>query len=199
VQVIRYPLPLVEKTWSLEDFEKNPSRKIIQVGWWMQRPHAIHALPASGMEKLWIRKPSPGIEEIIQLDAEHLKRRFLIFDHMLETVTTVDDLPSEDYERLLCENIAFAHYYDAKNFDLLTQCIARHTPLLINALPGVREYLGDGYPLYYYSYDDAASKASDRALILDAHQYLLRLTQKSDLGPIVLAQRIHKEVSEGAS
>ncbi len=49
----------------------------------------------------------------------------------------------------------------------------RGTPLLVNRLPAVEEYLGTGYPLYYSDLDDAAAKALDPGRLRAAHEYLL--------------------------
>lgn len=195
LQVVRRPLPYVNQTWSWERFKNNPTKKVIQVGWWLQRLHAIHALPVN-MEKLWIRKPNPEMEEVLQLEEKHLRARFIIFDHSIETVRTLEDLTLNLYETLLCENVAFVHFYDAKNLDLVTQCIARRTPLLVNPLPAVREYLGDAYPLYYYSYFDAASKSDNFDLLLKAHVYLDKIAAQFQTGPQALAMTIRENLQD---
>jgi hypothetical protein len=45
----------------------------------------------------------------------------------------------------------------------------------------VKEYLGDEYPLYYDSLEEAAVKALDSSLIFEAHQYLKTLETRSML------------------
>ena len=49
---------------------------------------------------------------------------------------------------------------------------SRATPLLINPLPGVIEYLGADYPLYFETLAEAAAKALDTSLLLETHEYL---------------------------
>ena len=148
IAALKYPLPEVAKRWSWEGFEANPEKKIIQVGWWLARMHAIHLLPESDYRKLWVRRPGPNMDDIFAAERAHLKKRLIFFDHMDSSVTVYDDLPLKEYEERLFANIAFAHYYNASAMDFLLQCIARCTPILVNALPAVREYLGDEYPLY---------------------------------------------------
>jgi hypothetical protein len=55
----------------------------------------------------------------------------------------------------------------------VVECLARGTPLLINALPGVKEYLGVDYPLYYGSIQEAESKLQNMAAIQAAHDHML--------------------------
>ena len=62
---------------------------------------------------------------------------------------------------LLCRNIAFVELHDAGANNTVVECIARATPLLVNKLPSVVEYLGAGYPFYYDSLEEAAEKAEE--------------------------------------
>ena len=77
-----------------------------------------------------------------------------------------------EYDRFLTQNIAFLDLYDSSSNNAIVECIARATPLLINPLPGVIEYLGADYPLYFQTLAEAAAKALDPALLLETHQYL---------------------------
>lgn len=57
----------------------------------------------------------------------------------------------------------------------------RHTPLLVNPLPAVLEYLGQDYPFYFRTLDEAAAKLMDRDLICRTHEYLKRLARVREL------------------
>ena len=50
--------------------------------------------------------------------------------------------------------------------------MARNTPILINPLPAIVEYLGREYPFYFTSLEEAAEKLTDLDLICRAHKYL---------------------------
>ena len=193
---LKYPLPKVAGKWSWNSFEANPEKKIIQVGWWFARMHAIHLLPDSGLNKFWIKMSEPAVDDLFSTERSHLKERMIFFDHMDSSVTIIDDLPRQEYEKQLCANIALVHYYDAGAPDFLLECIARHTPLLVNALPGVRELLGDDYPLYYYFYKDAAGKAADFDLVRKAHEHLKQLAGKMGLSTEALALQVRKALKE---
>ncbi len=182
---IKRPLPDVEMKWSWKDFNANSEKKIIQVGWSLARMHAIHILPDSDYKKMWIQRPGSNFDSVFKEERVHLKERMIFFDHMDQSVTVVNDLPGQEYEELICANIAFAHYTDASAPDFLLHCIARHTPILINALPEVREYLGDDYPFYYYSYKDAVEKVSHFEQVKQAHDYLRQVAGKMNFSPDV--------------
>jgi len=198
VYPIRSKTPKMSKTWSWEAFDANPSKKIIQVGWWMQRIHAIHALPLDCMEKVWIRPASNTVDSIMPIERDHLLKRHVLFDFMLDSVTVMTDPSPDEYDCLLEKNIVFVHYYDAKALDLLLDCIARQTPILINPFAAFREYLGDDYPLYYYFYEDAANKAADVDLVRKAHEHLRQISEKfsfSEAGGMTREIKQYLEVS----
>jgi hypothetical protein len=48
----------------------------------------------------------------------------------------------------------------------------------VNPLPGIVEYLGDGYPLFYESIEEASDKAANLLLIKHAHEYLVGLNKQ---------------------
>jgi hypothetical protein len=48
----------------------------------------------------------------------------------------------------------------------------RNTPVLVNPLPAVKEYLGESYPFYFTNRAQAARKAEDAGLIEETHRYL---------------------------
>ena len=58
------------------------------------------------------------------------------------------------------------------------------TPLLVNPIPAVVEYLGTDYPFYFNDLEEAAVKVRDFDLIKRTHDYLIncetrkKLTQK---------------------
>ena len=71
--------------------------------------------------------------------------------------------------------------YDASANNSVIECIVRNTPLLVNPLESVVEYLGSGYPLYFRDLDEAAAKLCDMELIRSAHEYLSKLQIKEKL------------------
>ena len=81
-------------------------------------------------------------------------------------------LSNIDYDILLSENLVFVYLYDAIANNTLIECLARATPILVNPLPAVVEYLGLEYPMYFSNLSEAAEKALDMSSILETHNYL---------------------------
>ncbi|GAG25573.1 unnamed protein product, partial [marine sediment metagenome] len=53
------------------------------------------------------------------------------------------------------------------------ECIVRNTPILINPIEAIVEYLGEDYPFYFNSLEEAAQKAENFDLVYKAHRYLI--------------------------
>jgi hypothetical protein len=92
-------------------------------------------------------------------------------------------LPNDAYDRMLQENIVFLDLYDASANNAVVECIARATPLLVNRIPPVVEYLGADYPFYFDSLEEAAAKALDFDLVQRTHEYLLTCPTRARLSP----------------
>ena len=85
----------------------------------------------------------------------------------------------DDYDRLLTTNIVFMDLYDAAANNAIVECIIRNTPIIVNKIPGVVDYLGDKYPLYYNNLEEVPNLLTEEN-IFRAHQYLLNMN-KADL------------------
>jgi hypothetical protein len=85
-------------------------------------------------------------------------------------VEIIPRLSNEEYDELLATSVIFLDLITAAGITTLVECLARGTPLLINSSPGVREYLGDDYPLYFGSIQEAETNLQDLELIRAAHE-----------------------------
>jgi hypothetical protein len=124
-----------------------------------------------------------NFEGILDVERKHPRpdgkgRRVLLSkgtfsDKMYESVQTLGYVSDHDYDRLLSENVVFLSLYDASASNAVVECMARNTPILINPLPAIVEYLGQEYPFYFTSLEEAAEKLTDLDLIRRAHTYLV--------------------------
>lgn len=88
-----------------------------------------------------------------------------------EGVLIIEKISDQEYDLLLSRNIVFINLVDASAANTIIECIMRNTPILVNKLPAVVEYLGEDYPFYYEDVKTAGEKLSMRQ-IEDAHEYL---------------------------
>ena len=117
-------------------------------------PHAGDQLPRF-MRTLEAERLVSGAPPLDQWDAGILPR-----------------LPNQEYDAWISRSVVFLHLHGAVANNAIIESIVRQTPVLVNPLPSVQEYLGAGYPLYFESLDEAAAKACDPDLVLAAHRYL---------------------------
>ena len=189
VTVVRHPTEFPARRFEFEKFLANPRKKIIQVGWWLRQLSAIERLPLArnnplGYEKLrlvphFFADADAYLNALIT--AELAREHWELEPRYAENTRALQHVDNALYDELLSENIAFAFMYDASANNLVVECIARATPLLINPLPAIVEYLGEAYPLYVQDIEQAATKALDLDLLQQAHKYLETLNTRQKL------------------
>lgn len=92
------------------------------------------------------------------------------------SVTVVEHLPDESYVNILCNNIVFVDYIDCAASNTIMECIATATPIILNRLPSIEEYLGPEYPFYFdnLTTDNEQFNISMNQ-IAECHSYLLNM------------------------
>ena len=98
-----------------------------------------------------------------------------------DSVTVLDHIPDEEYDKLLSSSVVFLSLYHATSNTTVIECLGRHTPLVINRLPGVEEYLGKDYPLFYDTLEEAAELLKSKEKLAKASLYLEVRSQEMQL------------------
>ncbi len=188
VSALPHPTETPDLRFDFERFLANPQKQVIQVGWWLRRLSAIERLPIPrdnplGFSKLRLLPTffDGSDDYLAQLHAEECGRDGEPPAAYAENTETRRHVPNDEYDRLLAENICLLSLYDASANNAVIECLVRGTPILVNPLPAVREYLGDGYPLYYDDLDQAAALAQDLGRLRAAHQWL---TERASQHPL---------------
>ena len=181
VSAVLHPTETPERLFDFERFLANPHRLIIQIGWWLRRQGAIERLSVGrenplGFTKMklvprFFENSSVYLQNLRKKEENHEADDYAIAppdDHVVER----QHVPDDEYDRLLSENICFLDLYDTSANNAVVECLVRTTPVLVNRLPAVIEYLGEAYPLYFSDLDDAAAKVLDLGRLKEAHEYL---------------------------
>jgi glycosyltransferase involved in cell wall biosynthesis len=182
-----HPTVVPEKKFSIEAFHLNPDKKIVQIGTWLRKLHSIYYLPATRLKKAILHQQAHYVRQLFAAE----ERAFQL-EPDYTSVETLPFLSDEQYDDLLCRNIAYVELYDSSANNAVIECIVRDTPILVNPLPAVREYLGEDYPFYFVHRSQAARKAEDPALIEATHRYL----QKHPIKEKLTAAHFLKSVAE---
>jgi tetratricopeptide (TPR) repeat protein len=188
VSVLTHPTEIPDRTFDFARFITNPHKKVVQIGWWLRKLNSIYQLPLAQNNSLDYQKLRIGsffdlaeasFANLLKLEARIYK---IEVDEIYRANTiSIDYLSNDEYDDLLSMNIAFIDLYDTSANNAIVECIARTTPLLINPLPAVKEYLGDDYPMYFHTLAEAAEKALDPVVILETHEYLKTCKTRKNL------------------
>ena len=176
-----HPTEIPELHWSWQKFISNKEKKVIQVGYWLRKLYSIHLLQARNFKKIFIIKDDTSMEYLLNAEKEN----YSLKDYLtVETLDSVDHIPfqsNQDYDQLLSNNIVYLDLYDSSANNAIIECIVRNTPVLVNPIEPVIEYLGKDYPLYFTTHDQASEKLQNFDLIKQAHEYLKDLPLKKKL------------------
>lgn len=180
VMHLKHPTEIPETKFSMARFLANPNRRVIQVGWWLRHLCSIGELPVRSLRRTMI-EPFESAKDVVRfervLEADRLSCGFPPVAEW--GVDVLPHQPNRIYDQLLARNIVFLHLRAASACNALIECIARHTPVLVNPLAPVVEYLGEGYPFYFETLAEAAAKADDMDQVRQAHEYLAALPADS--------------------
>ena len=184
-----HPAEIPKAQFSFERFQKNSEKKIVQVGWWLRKLNAIYALPLAEGNPLGYQKvrlvprffddADRYLKELMVKETENVS--IPIAKPYSSNTYELQHLANDEYDRLLSENIAFVELYDSGANNTVVECVSRATPLLVNKLPSVIQYLGEDYPFYYESHEEATEKALDMALIKETNLYLKQCSTRGKL------------------
>lgn len=158
--------------FSLKLYKKNKSKKIIQIGRQLRKVASIYLLNTR-FQKVWLTGTKNMQEITNELDNEcrHLNiniNKKLVDTKYLDSYT--------DYDNLLSENIVFIDLYDSGANNTVLECIARNTPIILNRTPGVEEYLGKNYPLYFNNLNEVPDLINK---IEEGYNYLNNMDKSS--------------------
>lgn len=172
VLALKHPTEKPTMKFCWDAYENCDIRGVVQVGWWLRRLSSIHWLPISPRRKrILIPVEKQEFERLGRVLEEERKESGA---PPLEEwdCTIVDRLSNEKYDELLSNHVVFLHLHGAVANNAIIECMFRHTPVLVNKLPSVVEYLGEDYPLYWNTLDEAARMAENLHALRSGHQYL---------------------------
>jgi hypothetical protein len=171
VLALHHPAEPPEVCFDFEAYMAS-GQPIVQIGWWLRRLTSIHWLPAAKKRKhIVVAQVGPNVRRYFEaIEREREKDGAPPLEQW--SAQMVPHLSSQDYDLLLSRSVVFLHLYASSANNTVIECLVRRTPLLVNPLPAVREYLGSDYPFYFETLEEAAAKASDPGQVLAAHRYL---------------------------
>jgi glycosyltransferase involved in cell wall biosynthesis len=184
VDVVHLPTDRSSAEFSMEGFAANVEKRVVQVGSWLRRLHSIHYLPVTRLKRAIVHQHKPYIDNLMRTERQQYR---LEADGRVERLPFLED---EQYDELFARNIMYLDLYDSSANNVVVECLERTTPLLVNPLPAVVEYLGPDYPFYFTRRVQAARKAENLSLIEATHRYLVARSLQVPLSGEAFAQAV---------
>ena len=154
VITILHPTDMVCPKFTLDNYNNNSNKHIIQIGQQLRKVTSIFRLNTK-LNRIWLTgfKDMNRIKNILLNEAKVFNYKDINYD-----IVDMKYLNSfDEYDKLLSKNIVFIDLFDAGANNTVVECIARNTPIIVNKIPGVVEYLGEEYPLYFTNLDNIDS------------------------------------------
>lgn len=173
IETFFLPTETPNVVFGMDKFIKNNNKKIINIGTWLRKLISIYELSVdqSIYQKIKLTFGTSFVDQFIEIEKNIFNRK--LTDSTIKSVVDVRYMNNDEYDELLSNNIVFLDLYDSSANNVIVECIVRGTPLLVNPLPAVMEYLGEDYPFYFKDLEEASSKLKNIALINSAHEYLV--------------------------
>ena len=194
--------------FNFDKFKSQSTKKVLQIGGWLRNSYAIYELPQpNGFDKYvlkWIGMNNYFVDDVqfgqiqdsvvhigedhenccghIVYDSQNKNKYVLGLRELIrknhDSVIPLEMTPNEEFDMLLTSSVVFINLVDASAVNTILECIMRNTPICVNRLPAVEEYLGEDYPLYYETLEEASKKISNEVLIHKAHLHLKNMSKQ---------------------
>jgi hypothetical protein len=177
IDVLPFPTEFDGIRFDFSKFKSNPMKWVVSAGINRRNFGSLNRLNVYPLQTNYLKlrliphgMTAEQIEKHIEIQEEITSEKLTRSEW--ESVSQIRHISNEDYDRLLSQNIVFLDLFAEAGRTLITECIARGTPILVNRLPSVVEILGEDYPFYFDTLDEAAQKLDDENLIHLTHNYL---------------------------
>lgn len=195
VLVRKHPTAPGAFNFSIDRWEAQEKRRIVQIGWYARNHRAIYQVDVpDGFQKIHLLQDRAWISRGIQRTDKHSPLRN---QPWLGDVIVMHELNNIQYDYLMATSVILNQYWDVSASNTIVEAVARCTPLLVNRHPALAEYLGSEYPLFFDELRDVRGLLQDPTRIRDAYRYLVEM-DKSWLSASSFAQDVLRFVSSVA-
>lgn len=202
--------------------------RVLQIGSWLRVSGAIAALPTQRHRRTVLQAPGTAAATGSQMSGtmcthgefstatacgnplccpseqtcpfvRMCRPTFPTTNYDVGQVDVLETVSNQEYDRLLSCNIVFLRLCDASAVNTIIECIARGTPVIVNRLPAIVEYLGSTYPGFY---DDSvegwlerAAELADSDTAVSAMSSYLMQMDKSPLSLESFTKAVHSSLT----
>jgi len=163
IVTLTHPIEPCDAMFTMDKYKNNPDKHLLQIGQQLRIVSSIFKIRPKGFKRLWLTG-NPDMKRSMEL--LRCEYNGPVDPDMVYYTKTYNE-----YDDLLEKNIVFIDLYDSAANNTVLECIIRNTPIILNRTPGVVEYLGIEYPLYFTTLDEVAGLLKNKK-IQAAHDYL---------------------------
>ncbi len=160
IENLLHPTNFNTKKFNIDKFILNNNKKILMIGHWLRNFWSFNKLKTKKYEKVLLKGADFLYDQIKLDDIKYLER-----------------LDDQSYDELISENIVFLDLFDSSANNIIMECISRCTPILVKKLPAIVEYLGEEYPFYFDTLEEAEEKIEDSNYVNKSYNYLLKMNK----------------------
>ncbi|MDO6567913.1 hypothetical protein Q4561_12650 [Alteromonas sp. 1_MG-2023] len=170
ITTLLHPTEACEKQFDEAMLLEDKPLKVVQLGFWLRKLHAIHQLKLSSTDfkKFTVGSSRPHQSRVINIE----KNIFNVKPETVRDVKQVGFLDNTEYDNLLAESVVFVDFYDTSANNAIIECVVRGTPVICPPLKAIVDYLGPQYPLYFRDKDEAEEILKDRDRLIKGSRYL---------------------------
>lgn len=192
---IKYATDIRVKQWNSRTFLKHRHIPLLQIGYWLRNIQFIRDINCpSRYVKIWLPSSYEYAKDLIhrfsKINAD--KKRDT---EKWRQVSIPKYIDNASYDEIMSRSVVCIDLYDASANTTIIDCIARNTPIIVNKLPAIIEYLGADYPLYFEDKKDVPHMLNDIDLLISAHEYLKKIDKHEFTGSF-FAIDLHRKLSK---
>jgi len=186
IHALYHPLQTTSlNRFNIDNYLATPVKKLVSMGWWLRKFDTFLHLDNCKKTIVVKSEEGPHVEQYVYGELSkglpsnsHLsistskKEDIDYYIKVIHNTRLLYNLPNPQYDSILNTHIVFLELYDTIANNLVLECIMNNTPILINPLPSVIEYLGSDYPFYFSCLEEAKTKIGSAETIASAYKYL---------------------------
>lgn len=147
------------------------NKKIYNIGWWLRNFESFNKFqPPDNYKKVLLLK-----DDFKKVWEEKCK------DNVKEDIKIVNELSNEKYVKIFKKSCIYLDMVDGIANNIVLECIKYNTPIIVNRLPSLEEYLGKEYPLFFDKQKEIKQWSRDEnsflELISTANTYLKNMNK----------------------
>ena len=210
---IEHPLEYENhSTFSIEKYIANPNKKIYFIGWWLRKYDVFIHINVQNHTKVLLMKDIEGywVTDTVMyqirrvLGAKHLSNKTYQEkwtekeERLLRkqyNVRICSFLPAEEYDKIFFDNVMFLDFFETSANNALLECILTNTPVCIKKCLASVDYLGEEYPLFFESLEEAVEKLNNVSNVCEAYFYLKKM-DKSKFSYLNFSRKFHDAIVE---